>query len=169
MFKKFNFIKELSKEEELQEYLFNANKVSKKALERELKELDISGYEYSTEEAIEGLGLDDEMIQDLVEDFVTQIIKYKPLFLMYIDELRKREKNSQTLDYTNLRELAHKNLGVARNLRIEDAQKILHELMSKDDLNYLEVCANALEACLIQLKPEIAFKTSKLIEIKIYL
>lgn len=169
MFKRFNFTKELSKEEELQAYVADANKVSKRALDRELKGLGISSYEYSAEEAIEELGLDNEMIQDLLEDFVTQIIKYKPLFIMHIEELKKREKNSQTLDYTNLRELAHKNLGVARNLRIKDAQIILNELMTKDDLNYLEVCANALEACLIKLKPEVAFKTSKLIEIKIYL
>ncbi len=167
MFKKFGFTKELSKEEELKEYFQRADKISKKILSKELKELDILEYKYSSEEAVMELGLDKEMVQDLLEDFVIQIIKYKPIFLMYIEELKKRDKNSQQLDYTKLRDLAHKNLGVARNLRIVDAQKILHELMKKDDLNYLEKCANVLEACIIKLNPEVALRTAKLMEIKI--
>jgi len=171
MFKKFSFTKELSKEEELQEYICAAKKVPIKYIQKNIidLDLDIENYEYSPAEAILELGLDEELVQDLVEDFVIQIVKYKPIFLMYIDRLRKKGSDDEQLDYTKLRDLAHKNLGVARNLRIADAQFILSELMKKDDLDYLDMCAKALEACVIKLKPEVAFKTSKLIEIKVSL
>ncbi len=171
MFKRFNFTKELSKEEELLKYISAAKKVPLVEIQNNIVDIDIDivNYKYSSSEAILELGLDDELIQDLIEDFVIQIVKYKPIFLMHIDKLRKKEKSGKVLDYTTLRDLAHKNLGVARNLRISDVQYILNELMKKDDLDYLEVCTKALESCVIKLKPEVAFKTSKLIEIKIAL
>ena len=169
MFKRFSFTKELSKEEELQEYLAHADKLYQKNLNRELKSLAILNYHYVTDEAVDELGLDDELIHDLLEDFVAQIVKYKPVFMMYIDRLKVDKKSSIELNYTPLRELAHKNLGVARNLRIKDAQKLLDELMKKDDLEYLTLCASTLEASVIKIKPEVALKTSKLMQIKVSL
>ena len=71
-----------------------------------------------------------------------------------------------SFDLIEFHELAHKNLGVARNLRIKDAEKILYHMMKKDDLKYLEACLIALEASAILLKPECAFNTMKLIEAK---
>lgn len=167
MFKKFSFNKKLSPKEELVEFKSNANKILKNTSSGEFKSFDIYNYSYSVENASKELGLNSLLIEDLVEDFVSQIIKIKPIFLLYIDSLKKSKKNNQNLDYTLLRDLAHKNLGVARNLRIEDAQNILNELMKKDDLEYLKLCVKILEASVIRLKPEVAFKVSKEIEIKI--
>ena len=163
MFKKFGFSKELSQEEELAKFLADARKIYAKAIEKELSSLSLDKTVYSVDSAVVELGLDKELIETLVEDFVTQIIKYIPIFMMHIENLKK---NQEELDYTILRNLAHKNLGVARNLRISNAQKILNELMTKDSLSYLEKCVRILEAYVIILKPDIALKTLEHMEIK---
>ena len=116
------------------------------------KQLNIVDYRYSIDKAILELGLDNELILELVEEFVLQIISSKDIFLAYIDELEQKEKNSLNLDYTELRDLAHKNLGVARNLRIDDAQIVLNELMTKDDLEYLRTCVYVLQDCIEKYK-----------------
>lgn len=123
-------------------------------------------YVYNEAEAMEELGLDDELIHQLVEDYVIQILKSINVFEEYIFKLQSDKDAKIELNYTPLRELAHKNLGVARNLRIKDAEKLLHALMKEDDLEYLYVCLETLRSCAIMLKPECAFNTIKLIEIK---
>ena len=123
-------------------------------------------YQYSTTEAVEELGLDDELIHQLVEDYVIQVINSLDQFEELIFQLQSTQDAKKELDYTELRELAHKNLGVARNLRIKDAEILLNDLMKKDDLQYLFVCIKILKACTIKLKPECAFNTIKLIEVK---
>jgi len=123
-------------------------------------------YAYSDDEAIEELGLDDELIHQLVEDYVIQILNTISQFAEFIYDLQAKKDARQELDYTELRELAHKNLGVARNLRIKDAETLLHDLMKKDDLEHLFICLETLRACAIRLKPECAFNTIKLIEVK---
>jgi hypothetical protein len=128
--------------------------------------LEINDYRYNIVDAIEELGLDADLIEHLIEDYVAQIIKNKATFEAYIDELKSNQNESLELDYTPLRELAHKNLGVARNLRIEDGKKVLEELMREEDLDYLKRCVEALEACAIKLKPKCAYETLKLMSIK---
>jgi len=123
-------------------------------------------YQYSTTEAVEELGLDDELIQQLVEDYVIQVINSLDQFEELIFELQSSKDAKQDLDYTTLRELAHKNLGVARNLRIKDAEILLNDLMKKDELEHLFRCIEVLQACTVKLRPESAFKTMKLIQIK---
>jgi len=123
-------------------------------------------YEYDVSEAIEELGLDEELIHQLVEDYVAQIIKSVLQFEELLYELQSKKDAREELDYTELRELAHKNLGVARNLRIKDAEILLADLMKKDDLEYLFHCIEGLRACAIVLNPEYAFNTIKLIEVK---
>ena len=118
------------------------------------KKLNITNYKYSVEKAILELGLDEELILELVEEFVIQIVNSKSIFLAYIDTLDEKEKNHIKLDFTPLRDLAHKNLGVARNLRIDDAQKVLNELMIKDDLVYLRECIYLLEESILKLKKD---------------
>jgi PAS domain S-box-containing protein len=156
----------LSIEVELKEYMHNAQNIYTKYTELGLHDLDISDYTYSVGKAAQELDLDDDLIEDLVTDFVSQIIANKPMFLSYINDLKNEKQNKQTCDYTQLRNLAHKNLGVARNLRIENAQKILTKIMTEDDLSYLILCLNTLEASVIKLKPKTAFKTAKLQEYK---
>ncbi len=123
-------------------------------------------YTYSDAEAIEELGLDEELIHQLIEDYVSQIIKAVIQFEEILYDLQSKKDAKQELDYTELRELSHKNLGVARNLRIEDAIVILDDLMKKDDLEYLFSCIETLRACAIRLKPICAYNTIKLIEVK---
>jgi len=147
-----------SKNREIRDLVFKAKRVCNSFFDTE--------YTYSDEEAIDELGLDDELIHQLVEDYVIQVLKTISQFEELIYELQSNKDAKQELDYTELRELAHKNLGVARNLRIKDAEVLLHDLMKKDDLEYLFICLETLRACAIRLKPECAFKTIKLIEVK---
>lgn len=147
-----------TKNKEIRDLVFKAKQVCDSFFDEE--------YLYSDEEAIEELGLDDELIHQLVEDYVIQILNTIAQFEELIYDLQAKKDAKKELDYTELRELAHKNLGVARNLRIKDAEILLHDLMKKDDLQYLYTCLEALHACAIKLKPVCAFNTINLIKVK---
>ena len=123
-------------------------------------------YQYDNAEAVSELGLDEELVEQLLEDYVIQIIKAVIQFEEMLYHLQSAKDAKSELDYTELRELAHKNLGVARNLRIKDAEMLLEDLMKKDDLEYLFVCIEILRATAIILKPKCAYNTIKLIEVK---
>ncbi len=123
-------------------------------------------YRYTNEEAIDELGLDDDLINQLVEDYVVQIITSISQFKEIINALQVQASNDEKLNFVPLHELAHKNLGVARNLRIKDAEKLLFDLMKKEDLDYLTSCLKVLESCTIKLKPTCAYNTLKLIKVK---
>ena len=112
------------------------------------------------------MGLDLDLINQLVEDYAIQIVKSSVVFLEYISSLQIDEKNNKELDYTDLRELAHKNLGVAKNLRIEDAQKFLYKMMKDDNLDYILKCLEALVSSAIILKPQSSYDTMALMKIK---
>ncbi len=115
-------------------------------------------FEYSIELTKSELGLDDELIDSLLEDYVTQILLTLPEFYKILDSLRKSCKKGDEPDMQPLRDLAHKNLGVARNLRIKDAQKILATIMISNNLEKIAVYLEYLEACAISLKPSVAYK-----------
>ena len=100
-------------------------------LKKSLESLDISHYCYDIDEAVAELDLDEDIIRQLLEDYVIQILKSKITFYKYVQELKQAELDNIDLDYTKIRELAHKNLGVARNLRIKDAKKIIGNLENK--------------------------------------
>ena len=131
-----------------------------------LSHLDIANYRYTPDLAMEELGLDKELVEQLVEDYVAQVIKAVVQFEEYLQKLQDSRDQEEELDYTPFRELAHKNLGVARNLRIKDAQVLLYELMKKEDLEYLLDCLEALKFCAIKLHPKCAYNTIKILEIK---
>ena len=76
-------------------------------------------YRYSDIEAVEELGLDEEMISHLIEDYVSQIIKAIVQFEHMIYKLQNQKDAKKELDFSEIRDLAHKNLGVARNLRVK--------------------------------------------------
>lgn len=166
MTNEFDFKKNIPKEEAIEEVLFNAKALCELLAKQGLQHLDIHEYEYTSDEAMEELGIDNELVNHLVEDYVIQILKTKATFLTYLEILNNSKSNNKELDYQPLRDLSHKNLGVARNLRIKDAQEILKELMTKSDLDYLALCLKALEACAIKLNPKCAYDTLKLIDIK---
>jgi len=166
MLKKFSFFKKLSKQENIEQSVKNADLVCRDIVVSKLSHLDILDYRYSTKEARQELGLDDELIHQLVEDYVAQIIKASVQFEKYLANMTLLNENNTFCDYTPLRELVHKNLGVARNLRIKDAEILLYEMMIKEDLKYLGNCLQVLKACAIKLKPECAYNTFQLIELK---
>jgi len=146
--------------------LFNKKNQNNTIYPKALKHLNLSGYVYNSKEAIEELGLDQELIEQLVEDYVIQIIKSLSQFEEYLYQLEKDNAARRPLEYTPFRDLAHKNLGVARNLRIEDGEKILNELMKKDDLEYLRVCLEGLRLSAIALNPKCANDTITLLHMK---
>jgi len=123
-------------------------------------------YTYSDKEAIEELGVDTDLINQLLEDFVIQILSSNVSFKTFIHKMREEENASQELNYTPFRELVHKNLGVARNLRIKDSQKILELLMEKDNLDDLTILLDILEACVVKLKPIKSYETLQILKLQ---
>jgi HPt (histidine-containing phosphotransfer) domain-containing protein len=174
MFKKFNFSNKSSKEQEIDSILTDISKICKSihVETEEFSDLNLCNYKYETKEAMEELGLDQELVDQLLEDYVSQILNNITAFKSYIEELKKvntgnREvKKLRESDYTQLRELAHKNLGVARNLRIRDAEKLLKFLHKSDNIEHLIIAVHLLEACAIKLKPNCAYNVLNLMKIK---
>jgi len=134
-----------------------------RSLLRQAKKLYLSffdvNYIYSPLEASQELGLESELVQQLVQEYVAQLLQANISFREYLKEFKHLQKNNQELDFTPLQNLAHKNLGVARNLRIKDCEDILHGMMGEDNLDYLGVLIEVLEACAIKLSPITAFKS----------
>jgi len=135
-------------------------------LKNNLQELDICNYKFDYSLVVEELGLEKELIFQLLEDYIIQILKSKVIFLKYIKELQQTKVENSILDYGNIRNLAHKNLGVAKNLRIVDAQKLLTILMNEDDLEYMKLCIEGLEISAVKLIPLCAYETISLIKVK---
>ncbi len=135
-------------------------------VKQNLGHLDIANYNYEIEEAMEELSLEREIVLQLIEDHVIQILKSKIAFYALIHKLKKDILEGRALDYTDIKHLAHKNLGVVRNLRIKDAQKILEEMMVEENLDYLRLYAKALEISAIKLNPLCAYETLNLIAVK---
>ncbi len=123
-------------------------------------------YRYNSQEAVEELGLDEELVDQLIEDYVIQIIKSVMQFEEILYKLQAKVDAKEAIDLSEFKDLAHKNLGVARNLRIKDAESILKEMMQSDDLEKLFSLIEILRACAIRLNPVRAYNTIKIIEIK---
>jgi len=101
-------MKTLSKQEEIALLLKKARRECAEIMNSQHCGFNLCDYIYTTNEAISELGLDDELVHQLVEDYVEQIIKTKQLFIYYISQLQDAKQNNQKLDYIPLRELAHK-------------------------------------------------------------
>jgi len=166
MKEKTEFKRRLDKSKDFRIYIDDIIRNSTLFLQSNFRHLEVHDYKYNADKAIEELGLEDDLINQLVEDYVIQILKSKIQFIEYINKLKIDRQNNIKLNYTPIRELAHKNLGVARNLRIEDAIKFLDELMVKDDLDYLTKCVIGLESCAIKLKPLCAYETMNFMKLK---
>jgi hypothetical protein len=162
----FRNLDKLFNSKNTRQMLNNAFIVLDNLCSKDLKYLNIQIYQYDPDIAIEELGLEFELIDQLLEDYVKQIINSKVLFVQHIEKLKSDRVNRIELDYTPLRELAHKNLGVARNLRIDDAEKLLFRMMKDDDLNYLLKYLVALIASTVILKPDCAYNTITLLNTK---
>lgn len=95
-------------------------------------------YIYNNAEAVAEFGLDEELVEQLLEDYVIQIIKAVTQF----EEMLYRLQADK------------------------DAELLLEDLMKKDDLEYLFLCIETLRASAIILKPKCAYNAIKLIEVK---
>lgn len=135
-------------------------------IKENLGKLGISNYKYDISIAVNELSLDEDLIRQLIEDYIIQILKSKIIFYEYIEELKQAEFNNIDLDYQKIRDLAHKNLGVVKNLRVNDAKTILEELMKEEDPDYLKLCVKALEISAVKLNPLCAYETLNLIQVK---
>ena len=166
MLQKLNFFDYILQKQDADALLADATKIYDNLTATVLLDLDIHQYCYNPKEAVDELGLDEELVNQLVADYVAQIIRSVVQFEEYLKTLFDSQTNHINMDYTPFRELAHKNLGVARNLRIKDAEKLLYELMKRDELEYLVVCLEALKVSAIKLNPQCAYDTIKLIHIK---
>lgn len=166
MLKKLKFFMKSSNERSVAQMLKDAKKTCNYLGTTVLSDLEIHNYKYEISIAVRELGLDKELVTQLVDDYVAQVIKAVVQFEDYLATLQDSQDNHHELDYTAFRDLAHKNLGVARNLRIKDAEILLYELMKKDDLDYLLACLEALKVCAIKLRPKCAYDTIKLIKVK---
>ncbi|SFV70838.1 hypothetical protein MNB_SM-5-1280 [hydrothermal vent metagenome] len=165
MLKKFEFLNKSLKEGDLQSIEEEASRIYTDLITHELADLHLAEYTYDPEQAIIELGLDEELINELVADYVSQIIRSLVQFELRLKKLQESKKNHEFhLDYTPFRELAHKNLGVARNLRIKNAEILLYEMMRGEDLNRLMSCLEALEVSTIKLDVKVAYNTLKMIE-----
>ena len=166
MLQKYVFFNHSPSKDSIETFKEKAQRLYEEIVTKSFLHLNILDYSYKSDEAIQELGLDEELVNELVEDYVTQIIK---ALLQFEEELKRvQDVKSKGLvpDFTFFSELVHKNLGVARNLRIKDAQILLAEMMNSRDIAYLSNCVDALEAAAIRLKPFRAYKTYKLIEVK---
>ncbi|MCF6330268.1 MAG: hypothetical protein L3I99_01815 [Sulfurimonas sp.] len=167
MFDKLKIDSNLSKEKKIEITLDYAQKVCNDVFKSRFNNLDFSSYKYSLNEAKNELGLDEEFIIQLVEDYISQIFKANDIFEDLILNLRKQNYNEKKIILIQLHELAHKNLGVVKNLHIKDAQILLNDLMTQHhDLNHLEDCARALQACAFKLNPEYGYDALCLMKLK---
>jgi hypothetical protein len=123
-------------------------------------------YKYCDAEAVDELGLDSDLIGSLIDDYVIQIIKSCNTFKEHLAVLQEKQEQNEQLDFTYIHDLAHKNLGVARNLRIKDSVEILTTLMHSEDLEELKVAITILESCAVKLKPKSAYSALNLLKIK---
>ena len=129
-----------------------------------LHDINIDNYYYCADTAVNELELDLELVEQLVEDYIVEILESIDKYLKYFKTLRDNKEKLKDKECNELRDLAHKNLGVARNLRIRDAEELLYEIMKGDDLDYMFECFEALVAATVILKPDFAYKT--VLEIK---
>lgn len=114
-------------------------------------------HRYSPLFAAQELGIESELVQQLVKEYAAQLLQANISFRQYLSDFKHFQENNQELDFTPLQNLAHKNLGVARNLRIKDCEDVLHGMMNEESLNYLSILVKVLESCAIKLDPIAAF------------
>ena len=116
---------------------------------------------YSALETAKELDLEEELIGQLVKEYVTQLIEANITFKEELLTLKNSQENSAKLDFTAFHNLAHKNLGVARNLRIKDCEELLDGMMKEKNLDYLSILIEVLQSCAIKLEPTTAFNVLK--------
>jgi hypothetical protein len=158
---KFKFSDNLTKEQEIQDVLSAYSKLCKDITNKEFIELDICDYKYTTDEAVKELCIDQETIAVILNEYIKQVFESLFIFEIMLKKLKLDSSLNKELDFTKIQELAHKNLGVARNLRIKDAEKLLTIVMHNKDLELIEICLDMLQFTTIKLDPDMAYNMIK--------
>lgn len=166
MLEKMKLDATLSKEKKIELIFDEATKTSYEILTNHFDNNILRYYIYDSSIAVEELGLSQELIYQLVDDYISQILNTICQFDKLIKNIKETQGEEKEINTAELKNLAHKNLGVVKNLRIEDAKFLLNDLMTKDDVEHLEACVNGLESCAIKLNPRYAFDVLELIELK---
>lgn len=167
MLDKLNIDSALSKDKKVNIVLEYAQKICDDVFKNRFENSELSNYKYDLCEAENELGLEKELISQLIEDYITQIFKANDTFKNLLSSIYEKNCVDKQNKLDELHDLAHKNLGVVRNLHIKDAQILINDLMIKhNDLNHLKDCVKALQACAFKLNPEYAFNTLSLIKLK---
>jgi len=115
-------------------------------------------YDYSIDIVKDELGLEEELINSLVEDYVEQILTTIPQLQKMISDIEKKKEHNQEVDFNDFRDLVHKNLGVARNLRIKDVEEVLSAIKTSEDTLFIQKALKYLATCMILLRPKVAYK-----------
>ena len=163
---KFKLDSALSKDRKIKLLYSESLKVSHLVFIHRFNNNSLKNYIYNPAIAAEELGLDEDLVAELVNDYISQILNNIHYFDNMLSNMREFKDIDTEMEKINLKNLAHKNLGVAKNLRIEDAKIFLNDLVSKDDINHLQDCVNALEACAFKLNPQHAFNVLQVIKLK---
>jgi hypothetical protein len=108
---------------------------------------------YDSTEAVVELGLDQELIEELIEDYVEQIMRTHNEFRLCLSRVWEQHFLDEEINFTSLRDLAHKNLGVAKNLRVKNGISLLSEIKRQEDLDKISQCLDLLIISSIKLKP----------------
>ena len=87
-----------------------------------------SSYQFDPQIASNELGLPIDLIEEFIEDFITQAKDFK-------DDLYQSLNDG---DIENIHILSHKLKGVAANLRVEDAFEVLTTINTSHDINVVE-------------------------------
>ena len=164
--KKFKLDTTLSKDKKIELIFDEATKTSYEILTNHFNNNKLKYYIYDSSIAVEELGLSQELIYQLVDDYISQILNTMYQFNKLINSIKELHGEDKEINIIELKSLAHKNLGVVKNLRIEDAELLLNDLMTKDDIEHLAICVKGLESCAFKLNPEYAFDVLELIELK---
>ena len=156
----------VSKDDNIASILKLAQSVCDKVIEHKQEEFSPT-YVFDYSKPAHELGLEEELIAQLIEDYIYQIFNSYNSFRTILDNISKSEEKDLDVHLIELKNLAHKNLGVARNLRIEDSQILLSELMNNHtDIEYLRKCVEALMGCSFKLNPSYAYDVLKLKKVK---
>ena len=156
----------LTKEKKIQVLFAQAIKISHQVFIKRYDNNSLKNYAYSPSLAASELGLDEELVAELVNDYISQILHTRYQFDNLINNIKELDSIDKEAKKIELKNLAHKNLGVAKNLRIEDAKIFLNDLMKEDNIEHLKECVDALEACAVKLNPKHAFNVLQVMELK---
>lgn len=164
MFESSVYISQLSQCNNPEELLSRVNSIVNSFSSNEFILSNIRDYSYDKDLAMEELGLESEEVEQLFNDYISQILKACDTFLILIHSLKKMFHDDT---YEELRDLAHKNLGVARNLRVKNAQKFLYNIMTLENLDVVKENVEALILSSILLNSRKSFLALQLLKEKI--